>query len=375
MYLALWIDFVRIGIRIRRPLRHGSAVDAIRQGEGVSTDMHPRFETPPKMTVSITDTCNLDCAHCYADCNASGRPEELGIEEWIRFVDYLLAKDFIELYIEGGEPMMKPGFERLLAYSARKLMTMVRTHGTMLTAETSRRWKEYGVGRVFVDVMGATPGTHDALTGVPGSFDKSCEAVRQLVGVGIPVDMLIIMHRGNVAELPDYLLLAKSLGAQRVGILRLYPIGRAKRRWSELALTLQEQEAALAGLQVPEGIKLMQSWHPNDANCCWQAATVNARGDSIGCPYLREYVNFGNVRTTEFLDTWHDNALYRLLRSGQVDRSACGDCHRTEGTQGGCRSTAYAFHGSWTAPDPFCSRSNHGVRLDVLPTRLLAMSS
>ena len=29
----------------------------------------PYFETPPKITVSITATCNLDCETCYADCN------------------------------------------------------------------------------------------------------------------------------------------------------------------------------------------------------------------------------------------------------------------------------------------------------------------
>jgi radical SAM protein with 4Fe4S-binding SPASM domain len=114
----------------------------------------------------------------------------------------------------------------------------------------------------------------------------------------------------------------------------------------------------------------MQSWHPNDANCCWQAATVNARGDSIGCPYLREYVNFGNIRQVDFLHTWRNNPLYRQLRSGLVEKS-CPDCHGREGTRGGCRSTAYAFHGRWTAPDPFCSHSNHGVPLNVLPIRLL----
>ncbi|MDM0068977.1 radical SAM protein [Variovorax sp. J31P207] len=337
--------------------------------------MHPRFDTPPKMTVSITDTCNLDCVHCYGDCSHTEDPEELDIEDWIRFVDYLLANDFIELYIEGGEATLKPGFDRLLAHCARKLMTMVRTHGTLLTAEVVDQWKEFGVGRVFVDVMGATASTHDALTGVTGSFGKACNAVRQLVRVGIPADMLIIMHRRNVAELPAYLQLAKTLGAERVGLLRLYPLGRAKRRWAELALSLEEQEAAVAGLVPPEGLKLMQSWHPNDANCCWQAATVDARGNSIGCPYLREYVNFGNIRTVEFLDTWRNDPLYRLLRSGRVEQSSCPDCHAKEGTQGGCRSTAYAFHGSWTAPDPFCHRSNHGVQLDVLPIRLLSTLS
>lgn len=334
--------------------------------------MHPRFETPPKMTVSITDTCNLHCAHCYGNCTSTPDRDELSIDEWIHFVDYLLANDFIELYIEGGEPVLKEGFERLLSYCSRQLMTMVRTHGTLVTEEVAQRWASFGVGRVFVDVMGATSATHDALTGVPGSFAKSCNAVQAFVRAGIPVDMLVIMHKRNVAELPQYLQLARSLGAQRVGVLRLYPLGRAKAQWAELALGLEDQHAALAGLTAPEGIKLMQSWHPNDANCCWQAATVNARGESIGCPYLREYVAFGNVRHVDFLQTWRDNALYRLLRSGRVEHSSCSDCHQKEGTAGGCRSTAYAFHGSWSAHDPFCAKTNHGVRIDVLPERLLS---
>lgn len=332
--------------------------------------MQPFFHTPPKMTVSITNTCNLECRHCYADCGKTPSSQELSIDEWKAFVDYLLAEEFIEIYIEGGEPLCREGFNELLAYCGRKLMTMVRTHGTLLTEELARQWHEYGVGRVFVDVMGATAATHDALTGVPGSFDKSCAAVRHLVQAGIPTDMLVIMNRRNVQELPAYLELAHRLRAERVGVLRLYPLGRAKRRWSELALSLDEQEAAIKRLHPPEGLGLMQSWHPNDANCCWQAATVDAHGNSIGCPYLREYVNFGNIRRVEFLDTWRDNPLYRQLRAGRVERS-CPDCNAHEGTRGGCRSTAFAFTGSWTAPDPFCRTLNHGVRLDVLPERLL----
>jgi radical SAM protein with 4Fe4S-binding SPASM domain len=114
----------------------------------------------------------------------------------------------------------------------------------------------------------------------------------------------------------------------------------------------------------------MQSWHPQDGNCCWQSATVDAHGNSIGCPYLREYVNFGNVQRVDFLESWFGDPLYRKLRRGAVDKT-CPDCRSSEGSSGGCRSTAYAFHGSWTAPDPFCRALNDGVRIDVLPERLL----
>lgn len=332
--------------------------------------MQPFFNQPPKITISITNSCNLSCRHCYGNCTATPTAAELSCDEWIAFVDYLVENEFIQLYIEGGEPLCKPGFDRLLAHCGRKLMTMVRTNGTLLGNETASSWKRYGVGHVFVDILGTTAGTHDALTGAPGSFAKACRAVRHLVEVGIPTDILFILNRRNVHELPEYGALAARLGASRIGVLRLYPLGRAKHRWSELALSLEEQTAALASVRLPDGVGLMQSWHPNNANCCWQASAVNAFGDSIGCTYLREYVNFGNIRERPFLDTWRKDPLYRTLRSGQVEHS-CPSCHGHEGTFGGCRSTAYAFHGRWSAPDPFCSHLNKGVNLRVLPEWVL----
>jgi radical SAM protein with 4Fe4S-binding SPASM domain len=330
----------------------------------------PYFDTPPKITVSITATCNMRCKHCYADCTRKPTKNELTTGEWITFIDYLVENNFIQIYIEGGEPLHRPDFDTILESCARRMMTLVRTHGTLLTRTRAKKLKALGVGRLFVDLMGAKAQTHDYFTGSESSFEKSCDGVRNAVDAGIPTDVILILTRKNVGELQTYLELARELGAQRAGILRLYPLGRAKIHWDEFALSLPEQDEAIASLRPPAGLGLMQSWHPNDANCCWQAAAVDPFGNSIGCMYLREYVNFGNVRSVPFLETWRNNALYKQLRSGQVEKS-CGQCHDKEGTRGGCRSTAYAFTGRWTAPDPFCSELNEGVDVRVLPKWLL----
>lgn len=332
--------------------------------------MHPQFDTPPKITISVTNSCNLNCKHCYGRCSPQPSAQELGTAEWKDFIDYLHDKEFIQIYFEGGEPFHRPDFMDLLRHCSRRFMTLVRTNGTLVTAELAKELKSIGVGRVLVDFMGATPQTHGWFTGDRVNFERSCEAVRNLVDAGIPAYTLMILTRRNVAELQAYVELAHCLGATRAGILRLYPLGRSKLLWNELALSIEEQTSALKGLKIPDGISIMQSWHPKNHNCCWQSAAVNAYGDSIGCMYLREYVNYGNIRDVPFLDTWEKDPLYRELRAGRVETS-CGPCTRTQSSRGGCRSTAFAFHGRWDAPDPFCSALNNGVDLRVLPQRLL----
>jgi radical SAM protein with 4Fe4S-binding SPASM domain len=164
------------------------------------------------------------------------------------------------------------------------------------------------------------------------------------------------MTRRNAGELQQVLDLAEELGVPRVGVLRLYPLGRARTHWKDLAL------------RVPDSVHLTTSWHPKDGNCCWQNAGVDATGRSVGCAYLRDYADYGNVREVGFLDTWK-HPLYVSNRSGHVDEG-CDACEETQGSSGGCRSTAFAFTGRWDAPDPFCSETNGGIDVSQLPDDL-----
>lgn len=330
------------------------------------TPANPVLETPPKITFGITETCPLRCSYCYADCARAPKEGELNETQWIGLIKSLEEQGVIQVYIEGGEPLAKPGFMNILRAATPTMMTMMRTHGVGLTHDVAQELADIGLGRSFVDLMGADAVTHDAATGTPGSFHETCAAIRNLVAAGIPADVLVILTRHTASQLSAISRLASDLGAGRIGVLRLYPLGRARNRWAELALSLDEQTASLAALQRPKGFGLMQSWHPNNHNCCWQAAAINAFGRAIGCMYLREYVDYGDATVTPYYEMYRSNPLYKALRSGNVEES-CSECTATQGSHGGCRSSAYAFHGRWTAPDPFDSALNHGMDLTQLP--------
>jgi len=230
------------------------------------------LETPPKITFGVTECCNLRCRHCYADCAAAPKAGELGVDDWLRIADEVIQDGVIQFYIEGGEPLAKPGFLQLLSRCAHDAMTLLRTNGTLIDQSMAAALKAAGVGRVLVDMMGADAETHEWFTRVPGSFAATCDGIRHSVAAGVSTDVLVIL------------------------------------------------------------------------------------------------VDFGRVGKIRHSDIWHYNPLYRHLRSGKVEKG-CAECSASQGTAGGCRSTAYAYHGRWTAPDPFDEALNDGVDVRVLPDR------
>jgi len=249
------------------------------------------------------------------------------------------------------------------------MLTRLRTHGTLIRRDVALRLADTGVATVLVDLWGATARTHDYLVGSQGAFEETLNGVRELVRAKVATQLLFILNRHNIKELQDWVELAHRLEVDTVGVLRPYPIGRARRQWADIALPLPAMMAALAALRMPPGMTLMQSWHPNDGNCCWQMAAVNAWGDSIGCTYLREFVNYGNIASKTLQESWN-HPLCQTLRAGSVE-ATCSSCSHSQGSHGGCRSTAYAFHGRWTAPDPFDQPLNRGVDLRELPEWML----
>ena len=328
--------------------------------------MRAYLETPIKATLSITDRCPLDCVHCYGDCRSSNADSELTTAEWLRVVDEVIASGAVALLVEGGEPLGRPDLFEILDHCRGRAMVWLRTHALAIDDSVARRIDEAGVAVVLVDLFGATRATHDRHAGIDGSFERTLLGIAALRRAGLNVVPLMILTQWNVGEVQPYLDLAKDLGCSRAGILRLYPIGRARRRWGELACSLEAMTEALSTAEVPFGLDLMQSWHPRDKNCCWENAAILADGRSVGCPYLREFVDYGDLKSTPFLSTW-THPLHRRLRAGPQGSGYCGGCADHEGTRGGCRATAFAFTGDWDAQDPFCSATKAGIDLRVLP--------
>lgn len=330
--------------------------------------------TKPEMTLSkpivvgcqITNTCNLDCKQCYTRCEKEPPATDLSFEQWTRLIDDLHENEVIHLYFEGGDCLLRPDFLDILRYAQKRFLLWFRTHATTVTTALATELASIGIGRVVVDIFGTDAAMHDYLTGTAGSFERTLRGAWLLRDAGVPVIPATIVNNLNLPHLQWYVDFAAELGAEEVGLLRLYPIGVARDNWTELTPRPVDITNAIAGLRETNGVRIMNGYHPYDANCCWVNAHVTSTGDSIGCPYLRGMVNYGNVLSEPFMQTW-DHPLYRQLRTQTIDND-CPECtHNRMRSPGGCRSSAFTHAGSWAATDPFCPNMDNGIDVRYLP--------
>ena len=86
------------------------------------------LERPVKLTLGVTEACPLKCRYCYSDCSHAPKRGELSFDEWAPLVDSSIEDGVIQVYIEGGEPLAKPGIapvgKRLIADLAECLPRM-----------------------------------------------------------------------------------------------------------------------------------------------------------------------------------------------------------------------------------------------------------
>jgi len=152
-------------------------------GLATTTPAAKRFVASDYVEVTVHFRCNLKCVHCMIE----------GTMDWLRpesdeQVDQILFQNARErrwrgLTLTGSEVTLRSDLPDL----ARRARThgfehvRIQTHGARL-ADTAycRELVEAGIDEYFVSVTAADAATHDAITGVRGSFDRTIRGLENL---------------------------------------------------------------------------------------------------------------------------------------------------------------------------------------------------
>lgn len=163
----------------------------------------------------LTDRCNLSCVHCFINQPAGSiqaRQNELTTSQVKDILDQIADAGCLHLLLTGGEPLLRPDFSEIYLHARRKgMLVMLFTNGTMLTPAIVDVLKEAPPHLVEVSIYGATKETYEAVSRLPGSFERFLEGIHLLKASGLPFATKSVLLTVNKHELPLILKFAENL--------------------------------------------------------------------------------------------------------------------------------------------------------------------
>lgn len=183
-----------------------------------------------------TRRCNLLCRHCGTPSEEPGLGRELSTEEVIGAFDQIACDfdmtQFRHINITGGEPFVRKDLLNILQSIARWPFyrnTDIQTNGVFISdnPHVLKDLRIVGVTGLGISIDGFEA-THDALRGIPGSWNKATNAARLAVEAGYTVTVSFVAHAQNLHDLTPFHDFVKDEIRPRVfRVMFIDPQGRA----------------------------------------------------------------------------------------------------------------------------------------------------
>ncbi|HUT24566.1 MAG TPA: radical SAM protein [Sumerlaeia bacterium] len=273
---------------------------------------------------SMTKACPYKCAHCYQ--SRDGGPD---LDEDLLLTTARDVQDAgVAMFdIEGGEPLVRfPRLLKLVQSIDERSEIWVNTTGSCPRAQGSLRdvlekLRNAGLFGLMVSIHSPDPAKHDALTGVPGSFEVACDALKACREAGLAAAFNSVLSEEEIRRdgLEKLMRLARELDCDYVQLIHPKPAGNwmgretSMQRDPRLIADIRERHLYYNSCAAHDYPSLAaQAFEESESVLGCSAGAVdrfyvNATGEVQPCEFLN--ISFGNVREESFSE------IYRRMRS------------------------------------------------------------
>jgi pyrroloquinoline quinone biosynthesis protein E len=329
---------------------------------------------PYTLVAELTYRCPLRCLYCSNPVDFAHLRDELSTAQWCRAFSEAAELGVVQLHLSGGEPMLREDLGDLIRHArACDLYINLITGGTLLDEEKLRRFRDDGLDHIQLSIQGAGVESAEMAAGVR-SHRKKLEVARLITSIGFPFTLNVVIHRLNIAEIPQLIRLAVELGAQRLELAntQFYAWGAENRRalMPTREQYLRAEEIAVAAIPQYRGtleIVFVQndylSGEPKPCMGGWGRSymCINPAGEVLPCHAAKVIpgLRFESVRDNSLKNIWLDSPGLNAFRGDGWMLEPCRSCARKEIDFGGCRCQAFMLAGNAAEADPICHLSAH----------------
>lgn len=341
-----------------------------------SADLHQRQageRVPLQVSIEVTRRCPLECLHCYnnlpmGDMDAKRR--ELTKEEHFRVLDELVEMGCFWILYTGGEIFARKDFLEIYTYAKKKgfLITLF-TNGTIINEPIADYLKEWPPFAVEITLYGRTRETYEALTAIPGSYDRCLRGIKLLKERGLPLKLKTVATSINKHEVMAMRRFAEDeLGVEFKMDGQINP--RIDCSQSPLAVRLTPEELVALDMASPKGkseyLRLANHDLERPANLA-QIDTTYFCGGGLNSFAINPYGEIGicvisqqetfSVRGVGVKTVWEDSLLQ--LRNRKRQRvTKCVQC-RIQSLCGMCPANGEMENGDKESPVEFLCHAAH----------------
>ncbi|WP_135557751.1 radical SAM protein [Paenibacillus cymbidii] len=172
---------------------------------------------PRHVSIALTNTCDLECPHCYAPKHSA----KLSNEQLFAWLDELDANDCIGVGFGGGEPTLYKNFIDVCKHVSRntRMAATFTTHGHRINDRVASDLKG-NIHFIRVSMDGVGP-TYEGLRNRRfSSFVQQLELIHQIAPFGINY----LVNKLTLPDLDDGIALAVEYGASEFLLLPEQPV-------------------------------------------------------------------------------------------------------------------------------------------------------
>lgn len=312
----------------------------------------------------LTYRCSEMCIHCYnpgatrnsTEVSYRANQTELSIEDYRRIIDNMYDNGLVKVCLSGGDPFSKEIVWKLLDYLYLKGIAVdIFTNGQKIFKQVERL-ADYYPRLVGLSIYSGLAEVHDAITRIPGSWNKTMQVVKGLHEYAIPMHLKCCVMQTNLHSYYMVADIAKEYGAIPQFEINITESNDGDICAKQLRLTEEQLQVVLRdnniALYVGKEAPNYGGVEKDLSSCsCGAGGTgfcMSPNGDMRGCvAFTQVYGNLKEQSVPEILENsktlceWRNTIIEDFTECGRHDY--CDYCNL-------CAGINYTEHGDYLKP-------------------------